>query len=235
MHDLANSLGDLTGATVVFDLDGTLVDTAPDLVGTLNAVLTEQGLPTLGYEQVKGMVGAGAWALVKRGFAAAGEPLDEGRKDELFGRFIEIYEGRIAQESRPYPGCLEALDALAAAGAALAVCTNKYSKGSELLLDALGMTARFAAVIGPDRAPAAKPDARHIAAAVEAAGGTLDRAVMVGDSVTDFNAARATGVPVILVPFGYSDIPASTLAANVFCETWDQIPAACARLLARGQ
>ena len=231
MHDLP----DLTGATIVFDLDGTLVDTAPDLVGTLNAVLAEHGLPALAYETVKGMVGAGAWALVKRGFAAAGEPLGEERKEALFGRFIEIYEGRIAQASRPYPGCLKALDALAAAGAVLAVCTNKYSKGSDLLLEALGMKARFAAVTGPDRAPAAKPDARHIAAAVGAAGGSLDRAIMVGDSITDFNAARATGVPVILVPFGYSDVPASTLAADAFCETWDSVPAACARLLSPGR
>ena len=230
MHDLP----DLAGATIVFDLDGTLVDTVPDLAGTLNAVLTERGLPNLGYEMVGSLVGAGAWALVKRGFAAAGEPLDESRKDELFGRFIEIYESRIARDSLPYPGCLDALDALAAAGAALVVCTNKYSKGSDLLLDALGMKSRFAAVIGPDRAPAPKPDARHIATAIAAARGSLDRAVMVGDSLTDFKAARATGVPVVLVPFGYSDVPASTLAADAFCETWDEIPGACARLLSRG-
>ena len=230
MHDLP----DLTSATIAFDLDGTLVDTSPDLVGTLNAVLLEQGLAALATEKVKGMVGAGAWALLKRGFAAAGEALDEGRKDELFGRFIEIYEGRIALESQPFPGCLAALDALAAAGASLVVCTNKYSKGSDLLLHALGMSGRFAAIIGPDRAPAAKPDPRHIAAAVTAAGGQLHRCVMVGDSITDFNAARASGVPVILVPFGYSDVPAATLAADAFCETWDQIPAACVRLLAPG-
>jgi phosphoglycolate phosphatase len=229
MHDLP----DLAGATIAFDLDGTLVDTAPDLVGTLNAVLTEQGLPALGYLEVRGMVGAGAWALVKRGFAAAGEPLDEGRKDELFGRFVEIYEGRVADESLPYPGCIAALDALKAAGATLVVCTNKYSRGSDKLLTQLGMIDRFAAVVGPDRAPAAKPDARHIAAAVAAGGGALDRCVMVGDSATDFHAASATGVPVILVPFGYSDVPPATLAADAFCEHWDDIPAACVRLLSR--
>ncbi len=229
-----HNLPDMTGATIAFDLDGTLVDTAPDLVGTLNAILAEHGLPTHGAQAVKGMVGAGAWNLIKRGFAASGEPLGEDRKDALFGRFIDIYENRIARESVPYPGCLNALDALAAVGATLVVCTNKYSRGSDLLLEALGMTRRFAAVIGPDRAPAPKPDARHIAAAVEAAGGSLDRCVMVGDSITDFNAARATGVPVILVPFGYSDVPAATLAADAFCETWDEIPEACGRLLSRG-
>lgn len=229
MHDLP----DLSGATIAFDLDGTLVDTAPDLVGTLNTVLAEQGLPTLGYLEVRTMVGAGAWALVKRGFAAAGEPLGEERKDAFLGRFVEIYESRIAAESQLFPGCIEALDALAAAGARLTVCTNKYSRGADLLIEALGMSRHFHAVVGPDRAPAAKPDARHIAAAVAAAGGTLDRCVMVGDSLTDFNAARATGVPVLLVPFGYSDPPAATLAADAFCEQWKDIPTACARLLSR--
>jgi phosphoglycolate phosphatase len=229
MHDLP----DLTGTTIAFDLDGTLVDTAPDLVGTMNAVLAEQGLPTLPFDQVMSLVGRGAWALVQRGFAAAGEPLDEDRKPELFGRFIEIYTGRIADESRPYPGCLAALDALAGAGATLAVCTNKLTGLSVQLLDALEMTSRFAAVVGPDAAPAAKPDPRHIAAAVMAAGGRLDRSLMVGDSITDFNAARATGVPVLLVPFGYSEVAAATLSADAFCETWDEIPMACARLLQR--
>ena len=231
MHDLP----DLMGTTIVFDLDGTLVDTAPDLAETLNALLTEQGLPVLDDDAVKRMVGAGAWALIQRGFAAAGHTLGQDRKDDLFTRFIALYEGRIAQLSRPYPGCLDALDALVAAGATLAVCTNKYSRGSDLLLHALGLSSRFKAITGPERAPARKPDARHIAAAIAAAGGKIDRAVMVGDSITDFLAARATGVPVILVPFGYSDVPASTLAANAFCETWETIPAACAQLLSPGR
>ena len=148
-------------------------------------------------------------------------------------RFVDLYRPRIAEKSRPFPGCLEALAALREAGAVACVCTNKRTELSVALFEALDMSHWFAAIVGPDRAPAPKPDARHIAAAVAAAGGSLDRAVMVGDSITDFNAARATGVPVVLVPFGYSDPPAATLAADALCESWEDIPQAIARLLAR--
>jgi phosphoglycolate phosphatase len=230
MHDLP----DLKGATIAFDLDGTLVDTAPDLVSSLNALLAEHSLPDLLFEDVMRMVGAGAWMLVQRGFAAVGESLTEADKPRVFGRFLDIYTDRIADESRPYPGCLEALDALANAGATLVVCTNKLTGLSVALLDALGMTHRFAAVIGQDSAPAAKPDARHLWTAIAAAGGVRDRAILVGDSDTDFNAARASGAPVILVPFGYSEADVRTLGADAFCETWREVPETAARLLARG-
>jgi phosphoglycolate phosphatase len=226
-----HGLRDIDGATVVFDLDGTLVDSAPDLAGSLNALLAEAGLAPLSFAEVKTMVGAGAWVLVRRGFGARGVSLDEDRKAQVFGRFIEIYTGRIAQESRPYPGCLEALDVLAQAGATLAVCTNKLTGLSVALLDALNMTSRFAAVIGADSAPAAKPDPRHLLTAIQAAGGRADRAVLVGDSGADFHAAHNAGVPVILVPFGYSDVDVRNLGADAFCETWREIPAACAALL----
>ncbi len=229
MHDLP----DMKGATIAFDLDGTLVDSAPDLVSSLNALLVEEGLPGLLFEDVMRMVGAGAWMLVQRGFAAVGEPLTEADKPRVFGRFLDLYGDRIAEETRPYPHCLEALDALAAAGATLVVCTNKLTALSVALLDALGMTHRFAAVIGPDSATAAKPDARHLWTAIAAAGGTNERAILVGDSDTDFHAARASGVPVILVPFGYSQTDVRTLGADALCETWRDIPAAAARLLAR--
>ena len=227
MHDLP----DMKGATIAFDLDGTLVDSAPDLVSSLNALLIEHGLPGLLFEDVMRMVGAGAWVLVKRGFAAVGETLDESHRPQIFGRFLEIYTARIANETRPYPGCLDALDALAGAGATLVVCTNKLTGLSVALLDALDMTDRFAAVIGQDSAPAPKPDARHLLTAIAAAGGTSDRAVLVGDSGADFHAARNADVPVILVPFGYSDVDVRTLDADALCETWREIPAACARLL----
>ncbi len=227
MHDLP----DMKGATIAFDLDGTLVDTAPDLVGSLNLLLSEEGLPGLLFEDAQVLIGRGAWSLVQRGFQAAGETVGDERKPQLFGRFLEIYAARIAHGSRPYPGCLEALDALAAAGATLVVCTNKLTGLSVALLDALDMTRRFAAVIGADSAPAAKPDPRHLLTAIAAAGGSAARAVMVGDSGADFHAARAAGAPVILVPFGYSDVDARGLGADALCETWRDVPQACARLL----
>jgi phosphoglycolate phosphatase len=192
----------LAGAVVAFDLDGTLVDSAPDLVGTLNTLLRERRLPPLPLEKARVMVGRGARALIEQGFAAAGEPLGEPEATELFRRFIDLYRSRIALESRPFEGAEAALADLAAAGATLAICTNKLTDLSLALLDALDLTRHFAAVIGPDLAPAPKPDPRHLIAAVKAAGGRIERAILVGDSASDVGAARAAGVPSVVVGFG---------------------------------
>jgi phosphoglycolate phosphatase len=221
----------LKGATLVFDLDGTLVHTAPDLVGALNTVLTEEGLPSLSLDQAGMLVGRGARALIQRGFAAAGAPLAEERMPLLFERFIAIYLGRIAHESLPYPGCLETLGLLADAGATLAVCTNKPTRLSYALLDALGMTDWFAAVVGPDSAPAAKPDARHLIHAVEAAGGELTRALLVGDSENDVYAARAAGTPGVFVTFGYCEYSAAELKPDAVIDSYEELPAVCAALI----
>jgi phosphoglycolate phosphatase len=223
---------DLAGAVIAFDLDGTLVDTAPDLIGTLNLILAEHGHAGLPLIAARGIVGRGARAMLEQGFAAAGEALAPERMDALFDRFIDLYLGRIAHESRPYPGVVEALDDLAAAGARLAVCTNKRTDLSLALLDALDLTRRFAAVTGPDRAPAAKPDPRHLLAAIEAAGGAPARAILVGDSQTDREAARAAGTPAVLVSYGYTDIPAADLAPEALIDHFAELPAAARRLLA---
>ncbi len=221
----------LAGAVIAFDLDGTLVDTAPDLVGTMNHMLAVEGLPPLPMAEVRTMIGRGARALMDRGFAAAGQVIPPEREQALFDRFIEHYSGRIADESRPFPGVAEALDDLAGAGATLAVCTNKRTGLSVRLLEALGLAGRFAAIVGPDSAPAAKPDPRHLIAAVEAAGGQASHALMVGDSKTDFDAARAAGVPVVLVSFGYTEVPAADLAADALIHHFDDLPAAARRVL----
>jgi phosphoglycolate phosphatase len=222
----------LLGAAIVFDLDGTLVDTAPDLVGALNQVLHEQKLPALSLRVARVMVGRGARALIEQGFAAAGEPLDEAHTPALLQRFIDIYRGRIADESRPFDGVLQALDALDAAGATLAVCTNKPTDLSLALLDALGMTGRFAAVIGPDAAPAPKPDPRHLQTAIAAIGGRDDYALMVGDSASDIGAARAARVRSVVVSFGYTEIPAADLGADHLIDHFAELPPLAARLLA---
>jgi phosphoglycolate phosphatase len=229
---MAPDLSALSGAVIAFDLDGTLVDTAPDLVGALNIVLDEEGLPALPFERVRLMVGRGARGLIERGFAAAGKPLSEDRTVALTERFIALYLGRIAHESIPFPGCLEALDALAAAGAVLAVCTNKRTDLAVALLDALGMTHRFAAVIGGDLAPAAKPDARHLIHTVEAVGGDLTRALLVGDSENDVHAARAAGAPSIFCTFGYCEIGVDELKPDAVIDRYDQLIGACTMLLA---
>lgn len=221
----------LKGACLLFDLDGTLVETAPDLVGALNTVLAEVGLPSLPFAQVRGMVGQGAAALLIRGFAAEGVTLEGARKSELVDRFIAIYRQRIAQESLPYPGCVAALTAAKAHGAKLVVCTNKPSDLAEALIKALALDTFFEAIIGPDRALARKPDPRHVLAALQSVGGNPAKSLMIGDSDNDIDAARAAGVRSIVVSFGYSDRPVHDLGADLVVDHFDALIPGCLALL----
>jgi len=221
----------LDGAVIAFDLDGTLVDTAPDLIGTLNDLLVAEGVRPFPLDEARPFIGKGARWLIQRGFAEAGAPLDEARVPALFDRFIARYLERIADESRPSPGCVAALDALKAAGAKLCVCTNKLTGLSASLLDALGLADRFEVIVGADAAPAIKPDPRHLAAAVDAVGGAMQRTIMVGDAATDAGAARAAGAGLILVSFGYTEVPAAELDPDILIHHFDELPKACERLL----
>jgi phosphoglycolate phosphatase len=224
-------LSALAGATIAFDLDGTLVETAPDLVGTLNVLLAEEGHAPLPLEEARDYIGRGARWLIERGFAASGASLDEGRASQLFDRFISHYLDHIADASHPFPGVVEALTAMKAAGARLVVCTNKRTDLSVALLDALDLSRLFEAVVGADIVPAPKPDPRHLQAAVAAAGGSMDRAIMVGDAATDAGAARAAGTPLVLVSFGYTEIPAAELGPDILIHHFDELPGACLQLL----
>ena len=226
-----STLDDLNGATIAFDLDGTLVDTAPDLVGALNIILAQESLPPLPFDDVRLMVGRGARALLERGFAAAGAPLNAEQAPALVQRFVDAYLVRIADESAPFPGVVEVLTDLKAAGAKLVVCTNKLTNLSLALLDAVALSPFFEAVIGADLAPAAKPDGRHVAAAVAAAGGDVTRAVMIGDSINDALGARNAGVPGVLVSFGYTEDPVETLGADLVIHSFLDVPKACITLL----
>jgi phosphoglycolate phosphatase len=221
----------LEGATIAFDLDGTLVDTAPDLIGTLNVLLVDEGLPALPLEEARPFIGHGARRLIERGFQAAGQALQPTRAEVLFERFLAHYLDHIADASQPFPGCAPALDALRAEGAALAVCTNKPTHLSIALLRALHLADRFGAIVGPDAAGAAKPDPRHLLAAVDAVGGQIGRTILVGDSSTDVGAARAAGAGLILVSFGYTEIAAQDLDSDVLIEGFEELPDACVRLL----
>jgi phosphoglycolate phosphatase len=221
----------LSGAVIAFDLDGTLVDTAPDLIGTLNVLLAEEGLAPLPLEEARPYIGRGARWMLERGFQAAGAHLTADGVAPLFDRFIAHYEAHIADRSRPFPGCVAALEALKAQGAKLVVCTNKLTGLSTTLLDALDLARLFDAVIGADRTPAIKPDPRHLLTAIAAAGGSPERAVMVGDAATDAGAARAAKAPLILVSFGYTETPARELSPDILIDHYDELPAACVRLL----
>jgi len=227
-----NEAKDLSGATIAFDLDGCLVDTAPDLIGTLNLILAEHGHPGLPLAAARTLVGHGARAMLGGGFAAVGETLPPEDIDRLFERFIGLYIDRIAKASRPYPGVIDVLDQFADAGATLVVCTNKRTDLSLNLMDALHLTHRFAAVVGPDEAGAAKPDPRHLLAAITAGGGLADYAVMVGDAATDVGAAKAAGLPVVVVSYGYSDVPPAELGADALIDHFAELPPVARRLLA---
>jgi phosphoglycolate phosphatase len=229
---MADTAAALTGATIAFDLDGTLVDTAPDLIGTLNVLLAEEGLTPLPLAEARPFIGRGAKWMIERGFQAAGAPIDPPTATRLFDRFLGYYLEHIADESRPFPGVETALDALKARGARLCVCTNKRTDLSRALLDALDLSRRFDAIVGADLAPAIKPDPRHLTTAVAAAGGAIDRAVMVGDAATDAGAARGAGAPLILVSFGYTETPAHELAPDLLIDHFDELVEGCGRLLA---
>jgi phosphoglycolate phosphatase len=221
----------LSGAVIAFDLDGTLVDTAHDLVGTLNWLLEGEGLSPLPMDEARPFIGRGARWLIERGFQAAEAPLGTGEVQPLLDRFLARYEAHIADESQPFPGCIEALETLKAAGAKLVVCTNKLTGLSTTLLDALDMTRLFEAVVGADHAPAIKPDPRHLLTAIAEVGGDPARAILVGDAATDAGAARAAKVALILVSFGYTETPARDLGPDILIDRYDELPDACLRLL----
>lgn len=216
---------------IAFDLDGTLVDTAPDLLNTLDVILREAGAEPLPHAETRRMIGAGARALVMRGLDAAGIDLPAERIDHLYLRFLEHYADHIADESRPFPGLIEALDTLAARGHLLAVCTNKLEYLSRRLLERLDLAARFAFIAGADTFAVHKPDAGHLLGTIREAGGLPGRAVMVGDSMTDVAAAKNAGVPSIVVPFGYTETPPAELGATLLIEHYDLLPEAVTRLL----
>ncbi|MEH3107244.1 MAG: phosphoglycolate phosphatase [Sphingomonas fennica] len=198
-------------AVVAFDLDGTLADTAPDLTAALNHALSELGRPPVPAEDVRHMVGHGARALLRRGLGATGDA-DEALVEQGFPLFLDHYEANIAVGTRPFPGIEAALDAIAAEGATLAICTNKLEGLARRLVDALGWTARFPVIVGGDSLPVRKPDPAPLHAAIALAGGGA--AAFVGDSITDVDTARAALIPCVAVSFGFSDRPAAELGAD---------------------
>jgi phosphoglycolate phosphatase len=213
----------MAALTVVFDLDGTLVDTAPDLIETLNVVFARDGLPPVEYAAARDMIGGGARRMIESGLKLEGRTLADAVVDRMFADFIEYYAAHIADRSQPFPGLDAALDRLAARGCRFAVCTNKLEGLSRLLLEALGLTSRFVAICGQDTFGIQKPDPEILRRTIEAAGGALPRAVMVGDSGTDIATARAAGIPVVAVDFGYSETPVRELRPDQLISHFDQL------------
>ena len=215
--------------TIIFDLDGTLVDTGPDLTAALNHALATLGRAPMSEASVRELIGHGARKLLERGLAQTG-----GMTAELVEAgvvpFLRFYSANICVGSRPFPGVEVALDALAAAGCRLAVCTNKPQALSDQLIAALGWSGRFACVIGSDSVPDKKPHPGHVLATIAGAGGQVADSAYVGDSSTDVDAAKAAGVPVIAVSFGFPDRPAHSLGADAVIDHYDELITALGRL-----
>jgi phosphoglycolate phosphatase len=209
--------------TLVFDLDGTLIDTAPDLVDTLNVIFAREGLPPVPYDTARKTIGGGARMMIARGMEAEDRELAPADLDRLFAEFIAYYTDHIADRSQPFPGLIDALNTLA--DYRFAVCTNKLERLSVLLLRKLGLAGRFGAICGQDTFGMQKPDPEALRRTIAAAGGAPESSIMIGDSATDIRTARAAGIPVIAVDFGYSDRPVSEYEPDYVISHFAQLPA----------
>jgi phosphoglycolate phosphatase len=218
--------------TVVFDLDGTLVDTAPDLINALNFVLEREGMPPVPLHAARTMIGAGARKLIERGLELDGRVTSVEDISRLTNDFIDYYADHIADASRPFEGLESALDDLSGRGYRFAVCTNKLEWLSKLLLDQLGLSARFAAICGADTFGVSKPDPAILRQTIALAGGQLSSAIMVGDAGPDIGVARRAGIPVIGVEFGYTEIPIADLKPDLLIGHFRDLPAAVEGLMA---
>ncbi|MGH6864589.1 MAG: HAD hydrolase-like protein [Methyloceanibacter sp.] len=215
-------------STIVFDLDGTLVDTLPDLSKALNDVIVRRGYAPVSAEAIRPSVAGGAKVMIE---AALGGATAERDLDQLLVEFIAYYEANIAVDSRPFPGVVEALERLASAGARLAVCTNKREQLTRKLLQALELDRYFCAIAGRDTLACAKPDPRHLTGVISLAGGDCLRAILVGDSDVDLRTAKAADIPVILVTFGYGPTSFDSLVADAVIDHFSELESCALSLL----
>ena len=220
----------MRGLTIVFDLDGTLVDTAPDLVAATNHALGLEGLLPVPAAALTSWVSHGARRMLVEGLRHTAVTRTEADVDRLLTRFLAYYEANIAVKSRPFDGAVPVLLEIKQTGAKLAVCTNKREKLSKLLLRELDIAQLFDAVAGRDTFPVSKPHPDHLLGAIRLAGGNPGRSVMVGDTAVDIETARAAGIPSIAVGFGYSDVPAAQLGAAATIFHYRELGAAVAAL-----
>jgi phosphoglycolate phosphatase len=215
---------------ILCDLDGTLVDSAGDLAAALNRLLAAAGRRTLAQAEVRRLIGDGTRVLVERGFTATGAALAPVALDDALARFMADYSAHALETTRPYPGVVETLERLRAAGAVLGICTNKPEGPTRTLLDALALSHFFAGVSAGDSAATRKPDPGHVRDALARIGADPARSVMVGDSEHDVHAGRAAGLATIAVTYGYARLPYRTLGATRLIDRFSDLPEALAAI-----
>lgn len=212
---------------VIFDLDGTLIDSVPDLAGALNTLLQDEyDCPPLPQEQIRVMIGNGVPKLIERGLKAHGKSHDDAVLASLLPKFMKIYLARATLETRPYPGAEQLLKELGAQGVKIGLCTNKPTDVSRQILNDLELAGFFGSVVGGTSGYAAKPDPEPMLACLDELGVTADQAVFVGDSTADVKTARNAGLPVIVMSYGYTAIPADELGGDMVIDRMDQVPGA---------
>jgi phosphoglycolate phosphatase len=219
---------------VVFDLDGTLLDTHVDLVESLNYTIAALDLRPVTYDDLTHLVGQGARVMIERACKLQGKPISQEELPALVERFIAHYSANMPGHTEPYPGLVAAMDRLKASGYRLAVCTNKLEGLATGLIEKLGLTHYFDAITGGDTFEHRKPDARHLTGTIERAGGDVSRSVMIGDSINDIAAAKNAAVPSVAVPFGYSDVPVSSLDPDVIITHYDELTVELVESLLKG-
>lgn len=216
----------MSAPLVIFDLDGTLVDTAPDLIDSLNHTIAIADLEPVTFDDLTHLVGQGARVMIRRAFELRKVQLTDDQGEALLARFMDHYRANMPGKSTVFPGTVECLQRLASAGMTLAVCTNKTEALAIPLIETLGLTSHFAAITGGDTFPVRKPDAGHILGTIERAGGNPSTAVMIGDSINDILAARNAGIPSIGVTFGYTDVPMASLSPDRIIDSFDELTVA---------
>lgn len=211
---------------IIFDLDGTLAHTAPDLLGTLNRITKNDGLEIMGMKDFGQIIGHGAKAMITRAYELNNQDLNSEKLDVLFDEFLKDYSANIANETKLFEGVLAAMDELETKGFAFAICTNKTEEMARLLLEKLDVTKRFRAITGGNTFSFKKPDGKHLEETAKLAGHEISKAIMIGDSATDINAAKNANIESVAVTFGYSDKPIESLGASRIINHFRDLPAA---------
>ncbi|MBL4645938.1 MAG: phosphoglycolate phosphatase [Rhizobiales bacterium] len=220
----------MTSSLLLFDLDGTLLETAPDLVGTLNTILVDEGLEPIELATARNFIGQGARAMIELGHSTQSRKVTPERLDELFPVFLERYEARIAQETYAFPGLFDSMETLRSQGWALGVCTNKVEHLARKLLGQLDMLDWFTVITGGDTFDQHKPHPAHILETIKLANADPARSIMVGDSANDIDAAKAANVPVIAVDFGYTMTPVTELGPDIVISHFSELEDAVGKL-----